>query len=403
MSNYSAEIVKITNIRKHSNADRLNCTTVFGNNIIVGKDIRVGDMCVYFPLESQLSEEFCKANDLIRRYEVIDGQKVKKGGMFDDNRRVRAQKFRGEFSEGFVLGINSLSSFCDVSKLKEGDSFNKIKGVDICEKYVIKRRNPSGPLGKRARDVGLDRFVDGQFHFHSNTAHLGRSLREFNLDDVISISYKIHGSSFTARKILVNKGAWLWKKPVYELVASSRNCVKDMSCKDDIWVKTAKELEDAIPNGYTMYGEIAGFSDLGGQIQKGYDYGCEPKQKKTFVYRMTYTTPEGRVIELTYPQVKEFCDSMGLETPKLFYTGTVRDYCISRGIDVEDRDWRENWLEKLKEEYNEKDCFMCNNNVPEEGVVIRKDGIHFKAFKLKSSRFLLTETEILDKGEDIES
>jgi hypothetical protein len=95
MSNYSATVVRITNLRPHSNADRLICTNIFGNNIIVGKETQIGDLGLYFPLESQIGLEFAQANDLLRRKDE-NGKPA--GGMFDENRRVRAQTFRGEKS-----------------------------------------------------------------------------------------------------------------------------------------------------------------------------------------------------------------------------------------------------------------------------------------------------------------
>ena len=64
---------------------------------------------------------------------------------------------------------------------------------------------------------------------------------------------------------------------------------------------------------------------------------------------------------------------------------------------------RENWEEKflatLKEKYNDKDCYICNNKVPEEGCVIRIEGLDFEAYKQKSNRFYERETKLLDKGE----
>jgi hypothetical protein len=41
---------------------------------------------------------------------------------------------------------------------------------------------------------------------------------------------------------------------------------------------------------------------------------------------------------------------------------------------------------------------MCDNPLPEEGCVIRIDGLGFQAYKQKSSRFLIHETGELDKG-----
>jgi len=47
---------------------------------------------------------------------------------------------------------------------------------------------------------------------------------------------------------------------------------------------------------------------------------------------------------------------------------------------------------------------MCSNSVPEEGVVIRIEGLEIEAYKQKSTAFYERETSLLDKGEsDIES
>jgi len=69
------------------------------------------------------------------------------------------------------------------------------------------------------------------------------------------------------------------------------------------------------------------------------------------------------------------------------------------------RDWREPFIEQLEKEYNNKKCFMCKNDVWEEGVVLRKESFfHCESYKLKSFNFLQEESKQLDKGEsDIES
>ena len=411
MSNYSATIVKIDNIRPHSNADRLNCTTIFLNTVIIGKNVKEGDIGVYFPVETQLSSKFCQANDLIRRDEIVDGKKNKAGGMFDANRRVRAQRFRGEESMGFWVEIDALEKWANfvgikLPKFKDGDSFEEINGEEVCSKFIPKVRGSGGPSSGGGSE-SLNQFVDGQFAFHVNTSQFGRNLSNFELDDVISISYKVHGTSVTARKVLKKqKFLWFNAKPKYGFVVSSRNTVKRPSLtKYDLWVDSTQMCKDVLYDGLAIYGEIAGFNKTGGIIQSGYDYGCDKDGQvapfnKLFVYRITYTSPSGNVIEFSSPQIQEFCKKFGLETPKVFYTGTVRDYLVSRGIDTAQH-WQKEWALKMKEEFNEKDCFMCKNNVPEEGVVIRKEGLAFEAYKLKSSRFLEKETQLLDKGEEI--
>ena len=50
-------------------------------------------------------------------------------------------------------------------------------------------------------------------------------------------------------------------------------------------------------------------------------------------------------------------------------------------------------------ENNEHNCCMCNNTVPEEGCVVRIEGLEFEAYKQKSNRFYERETKNLDLGE----
>src|SRR3989338_6301269 len=100
---YKAIVCKLTNVRKHPGADRLNLASILGNQIVVGLDSKDGDVGVYFGVDGQLASDFATVNDLVRRKNP-DGTPA--GGMFDENRRVRAQKFRTEKSEGFFAPLS---------------------------------------------------------------------------------------------------------------------------------------------------------------------------------------------------------------------------------------------------------------------------------------------------------
>lgn len=66
--------------------------------------------------------------------------------------------------------------------------------------------------------------------------------------------------------------------------------------------------------------------------------------------------------------------------------------------------WNENFIDKLREKYLEKDSVLCKNKVPEEGIVLRREVTNIDVYKLKANRFLQKETQELDKGTiDIES
>ena len=51
---YCAYITKIKDLRKHSNADRLQVGTCFGNNVIVSLETKEGQLGVYFPVDGKL-------------------------------------------------------------------------------------------------------------------------------------------------------------------------------------------------------------------------------------------------------------------------------------------------------------------------------------------------------------
>ena len=96
-------VVKVTKLRKHSNADRLQVATFFGNDTIVDLSVKVGDIGVYFPVDLQLSEEYCAKNNLVRKKDE-NGNNI--GGFLDpDKRNIKAIKLRGEKSDGLYMPL----------------------------------------------------------------------------------------------------------------------------------------------------------------------------------------------------------------------------------------------------------------------------------------------------------
>ena len=77
---YNAYIVKIKEIRPHSNADRLQVVTVFGNDVIVGLNVKENDIMIYFPTDGRLNTEYCRQNRLLREK---DEQGNNVGGYMD--------------------------------------------------------------------------------------------------------------------------------------------------------------------------------------------------------------------------------------------------------------------------------------------------------------------------------
>ena len=106
---YCAYITTIKELRKHNNADRLQCATIFGNNVIVDLSYKEGQRVIYFPVDGQLGEDFAKENNLVR---IKDENGNNIGGYLDpDKRNITALKLRGEQSDGLVLPIEVLEKY----------------------------------------------------------------------------------------------------------------------------------------------------------------------------------------------------------------------------------------------------------------------------------------------------
>jgi len=159
--------------------------TVMGETIIVGKDTPDQALGLYFPCELQLSAEFAAKNDLIRRKNPETG--ANEGGMFDPNRRVRVQKFRGVRSHGFWCPLSYLNHFGDTSALKEGDQIDEFAGIPICCKY-ISRRNPHRNSSQKPTKKKELCFPE-----HRDTEQLRYNIEKINIGDELIITNKVHG------------------------------------------------------------------------------------------------------------------------------------------------------------------------------------------------------------------
>jgi len=416
--NYTATIINLPVKQKVDGLDNLVKVTVFGNDVLISKDSDPNDLYIFFPAESKLSLEFCKANNLFR-HSTLNADNTKKG-FFEDHGRVKALKMRGVISTGFIIPLSSLSFLNVDLNINVGDEFNQINGVEICKKYVnsitiATNNNASKKSNQDKLAVRFDKLVPNQFKLHGSTAHLAKNLHALKFDNIISITNKMHGTSAVFSNVLTKrKLSWIERltkklgikiiETEYGNIYSSRTVIKNRYInkdrktgyygKDDIWSVVNKEVKDLIEPGITLYGEIVGYLPSGSMIQKGYDYGLQYGNHEFRVYRITYTRPDGNVIEYSWNQIKDYCAKHNLKYVQEFYYGKLSNWPDTNGS-------VEEFLNNLSASYYmEKDDPDCKNKVPFEGVVVRVDNLDsFSAFKLKCKKFLKLETDDLDKGE----
>lgn len=429
--NYVGTIIKIDNLLPIEGADRIQYTTIQGNNVIISKDIQIGDEMIYYVSGSRLDNKYCRANNLYSNKEYNSDINAKTGYLGHKQSRVKAIQLRGIISNGFILPVSSLMSMIgeDFNKLKVGDTFNRINGELICEKYVVPVQKSTNNKSNNIKQYkNINRLIDGQFQFHNKTGHLTKNIHVIAPDDIIGVHYKKHGTSVCIANIPVFKKLnWFYKllKKVginvvdteYDIIYSSRSVIKNqyLSNKkhkhfygEDIWGIVAEEVGKLIPKNWTLYGEILGYTPYGSPIQKGYDYGCQVGEHKFYVYKISVNNPDGNVIYLTDNQIAEYCKSVGLlyNDTLLFYGRACNlydDYLITQGIKTLE-EWQNEFISKLKSMYEGANCKMCNNKVPSEGIVLRVESLYnYEAYKLKTESFVLRESNMQDKEEiDIE-
>lgn len=408
-SNYAAVVVEIKAVNDLEGMDNVAGTPLLGLQAIVGKDMQVGTIGIAFPAETQLSYEYAYENNLHRHGNLNKDEGA--AGYLEDNRRVRAVRFRGHPSNSLFMPLESLAfTGYDISKLKVGDVFDKLNGVEICRKYVV--REPVSRVEKN-KQKAKERRVDEKFlPAHFDTSNYWRNADTIPPTTEVIVTAKLHGTSVRLANTLV-KRRLDWKEKVakwfgvqvkeyeYDYVAGSRRVIKDPNDPDqqnfyttDVWTEALKRVEGIIPEGFVIYGELVGWTSDGAEIQKNYTYGLPKGTNELYVYRVAQVNPQGRLTDLSWNQVKEFCKDLGLKhVPELVrmradhFKAYVEDYVDVRFADM---GFDSPSLDKPK--------------LVDEGVCIRVDGLVPYILKAKSPKFLEHETKLLDKGEeDMES
>lgn len=416
---YSAYITTLNDLHKHSNADRLQCATVFGNNVIVDLSYHNGQRVIYFPVDGQLNEEFANDNNLVRKKDE-NGNNI--GGYLDpDKRNIKALRLRGEKSEGLVLPIETLSKYTNVDELKDGDQITALDGHEICRKY-IPRSNPKrrGSGDGRRRNGYNDNGVKVSFPLfleHADTQQLAFNQAAFKPGDTCYITLKMHGTSArTANTIqvkekkpnLIQRLFKLYPRPTkeYSFVSGTRRTVLDTYDggyygNNEFRKPYHDFFASRLPKGVEVYYEIVGYQSEGRPIMGScsnskiqdkffkklygdtttFSYGCRDGECAAYVYRMTMTNEDGYTVEIPWEQVQIEAEKMGAECvptfEKFIYTT-----------------W-EDLMERVEKYYDGAD--PIGKTHVREGVVVRIDNRPtFKAYKHKNFSFKVLSGIIAD-------
>ena len=367
-------IIKVKELKPHSNADRLQILTCFGNDTCVGLDVKIGDKGIYFPTDLQLSAEYCAENHLCRK--KADGS-PDTGYMDPNKRNVTAVRLRGERSDGLYMPLSSLEfTGINIEDLGVGDTIDIVNGVEICRKYIprgTKSASGSQSAGNKVRKKKMP--VAPLFSEHADTEQLAYNLSAFKPGDEIEITLKMHGTSQRTGYLPTLKG---YKKnildyilrregtPIYDwgyVSGTRRTVLEDFEGgyygSNAFREAHSKFFEGKLWKGESVYYEVVGFTHTGTPIMSSCDnkklndkefvkqygdttvfsYGCSPTGKKIlygqdedgafsieqgvpqsdiYVYRMILTTEEGHVVEYSPDYMRYRCEQMGIKTVPVF-------------------------------------------------------------------------------------
>ena len=445
---YQAFIVKVSDLRPHTNADRLQIASFFGNDTCVGLDVKIGDIGIYFPSDGQLSVEFCQVHDLVRRKDE-NGNPA--GGYLDpDKRNIKAVKLRGEKSDGLYMPISCLEyTGLDVEgDIEPGPLSTVINGHEIYQKYIPKTQHRVGNVTAGNRTRKKHAPIAPLFSEHADTEQLAYNLGAFKSGDEIEITLKMHGTSQRTGYLPTLKGykRTLWDRitrkegtPIYDWggVSGTRRVVLEnydggFYGSNEFREQHSKKFEGKLHKGETVYYEVVGFTHTGASImgecsnkklndkefvkQYGettvFSYGCSPTGKEgvgiterdvsksdIYVYRMTMTNEDGFVVEYTPDFMRYRCEQMGVKTVPVLWKGTIPEIENDEALPLEMWETPGSFIKDIAEKFYDGPDPVGKTHI-REGVVVRIiNRPKFAAYKHKNWSFRVLEGIIKESAE----
>ena len=446
MSEHVGYIVQIQKLNKHPNADRLQIATIFGASVIVDLNTKIGDLGIYFPIDLQLSEEYCEKNNLVRKLDE-NGNNI--GGYLEPNKRnIRAMRFRGSKSEGLFMPLETLV-YTGKTQFEVGEKIDVVNGYEICKKYIPRGKKISNPRNyNKARKKKVP--ISPLFAEHADTEQLVYNMDAFLENDIVEMTLKMHGTSgrtgylpvfqgYTSKFPLFNSLARLKTPPtgkaarkLYDIAISHATPIYDWGYVtgtrrvvldnfnggfygDNAFREShAKFFEGKLNKGETVYYEIVGFTTTGAPIMSSvannkisdkeftkqygktttFSYGCKENESACYVYRMTMTNEDGDVVEYPPDYMRYRCEQMGAKYVPVLWRGIVPDK-LPIVFDMEtETDYQEtpgDYIKEIAEQYYDGPDPIGKNHV-REGVVIRiLNRPKFCAYKHKNFSFKVLE------------
>ncbi len=419
---YSAIICKIKT-RPHPNADRLLLGNCLGNQVVVGLDTPDDSLGIFFPTDGQLSHEYCLNNNLYngsaRAHLGLPEGPV---GFFDHNRRVRAQRFRQERSDGLWMPLSSLEWAGFPDRLREGDQLTELAGAQICQKYYNPRtlKALQGTKSQSAkREVKC-------FPKHTDTPQFRFVAEVVPEDGVYYITEKLHGTSGRYGRVWEEKPQTFWQRLLrrppssgWEYLNGTRNVIVGRTAGEGFYGTNAfrdKAIEGlTLHKGEILFFELVGWVDENVMIMPSHDttklqdksvlerygktvnytYGCPAGTCHLYLYKILNVNVDGITIELSWSQLVKRAAELGLRTVPLISGPLTANQLKSK--------WStDSFTEALRWEVENHalGSSVLDDRQIREGVVLRVESPTTGTYHIKQKQFIFGVMEGFWKEKD---
>jgi hypothetical protein len=340
-ANHQANIVKITEVLKHGNADTLDIIPI-GEYQVVSKSgqFKVGDLAVYIQPDSVVpqTEPF---RFIWEPYMCVPAEDSTAAFVVPEKRRrITVRKFRGEWSEGLLLPV---TDFWAIDHEKDGYSWvldpsagywSLAPGGDVSNMLGITHYDPDAGKETKGDNSGapklkrkyprsvrgwvkfIYRRVKNALGFYDaiggaeESVSLGIPVYDvdafknypnvFTEHEPVIVTEKIHGSN--ARYIFLDGVMYagsrtLWKAP-------TSNCIWRKALKANPWIEEWCRVNE----GYVLWGEVT-------PTQGNFEYGSKEPQFFPFDIRK----PDGNWLDPTDERYMDIVVSLiGRSVPVLY-------------------------------------------------------------------------------------
>lgn len=213
-----ASVRRISEIKQHPNADKLDIAVVDGWQLVTAKDngFKVGDLVVYCEIDSWIPNHvapFLSKGKEPREYNGIKGE------------RLRSIKLRGELSQGLLLPISGFNAYYEgfADTISEGQDVSALLNIQKWERPMpaALQGQAKGYFPSFLRKTDQER-IQNEF----------KNMTQAHFDDTYEVTLKLDGSSMT---VYYNNGEFGVCSRNLELKINDEN-------KDNAFIKKAIEL-----------------------------------------------------------------------------------------------------------------------------------------------------------------